>query len=69
MVIKRSEFKILEEIVEKCGVVNPTLKIKNLSKNLWQNMRNEYRSNIKLESNYVISLAILKCMCYDVLVP
>ncbi len=32
VVIKRSEFKILEEIVEKCGVVNPTLKIKNLSK-------------------------------------
>lgn len=32
VVIKRNEFKIFESIIEECGVVNPTLKIKNLSK-------------------------------------
>lgn len=32
VVIKRKEFKILEEIIEDFGVVKPTLKIKTLSK-------------------------------------
>ncbi len=32
VVIKRNEFKILEDIMDECGVSNPTLKIKNLSK-------------------------------------
>jgi uncharacterized protein YebE (UPF0316 family) len=32
VVINRKEFKILEEIMDECGVYNPTLKIKNLSK-------------------------------------
>lgn len=32
VVIKRKEFKILEQIMEECGVIDPTLKIKNLSK-------------------------------------
>lgn len=32
VVIKRKEFKILEEIIEEFGVMNPTLKIKSLSK-------------------------------------
>lgn len=32
VVIKRREFKVLEEIMGECGVSNPTLKIKNLSK-------------------------------------
>jgi uncharacterized protein YebE (UPF0316 family) len=32
VVIKRKEFKILEDIMDKYGVSNPTLKIKNLSK-------------------------------------
>ncbi len=32
VVIKRKEFKILEDIMNQCGVINPTLKIKNLSK-------------------------------------
>lgn len=32
VVIKRKEFKILEDIMDQCGVTNPTLKIKNLSK-------------------------------------
>lgn len=32
VVIKRREFKILEEIIEEYGVVNPTLKIKTLNK-------------------------------------
>jgi uncharacterized protein YebE (UPF0316 family) len=32
VVIKRKEFKVLESILDECGVSNPTLKIKNLSK-------------------------------------
>lgn len=32
VVIKRKEFKIFEHILDECGVNNPTLKIKNLSK-------------------------------------
>ena len=32
VVIKRNEFKVLEGILNECGVSNPTLKIKNLSK-------------------------------------
>ncbi len=32
VVIKRKEFKVLEDIMDNCGVTNPTLKIKNLSK-------------------------------------
>ncbi|GAA0180077.1 hypothetical protein SH2C18_28300 [Clostridium sediminicola] len=32
VVIKRKEFKVLEEIMDVCGVNNPTLKIKNLNK-------------------------------------
>lgn len=32
VVIKRKEFKIFENILDECGVNNPTLKIKNLSK-------------------------------------
>ena len=32
VVIRRKEFKILESIMEECGVTNPTLKIKNLNK-------------------------------------
>lgn len=32
VVIKRKELKVLENILTKCGVSNPTLKIKNLSK-------------------------------------
>jgi uncharacterized protein YebE (UPF0316 family) len=32
VVIKRKEFKILEQIMEEYGVVDPTLKIKNVSK-------------------------------------
>lgn len=32
VVIKRKEFKILEQIMEECGVSDPTLKIKTLSK-------------------------------------
>ncbi len=32
VVIKRNEFKILESIMDACGVSDPTLKIKNLSK-------------------------------------
>ncbi|WP_084053478.1 DUF5698 domain-containing protein [Desulfonispora thiosulfatigenes] len=32
VVIKRKEFKVLEKILDECGVQNPTLKIKNLSK-------------------------------------
>jgi len=32
VVIKRKEFKVLEEIIEEFGVINPTLKIKSLSK-------------------------------------
>lgn len=32
VIIKRKEFKILEEIMSECGVINPTLKIKNLNK-------------------------------------
>lgn len=32
VVIKRKEFKILESIMDECGVTNPTLKIKNLNK-------------------------------------
>lgn len=32
VVIKRKEFKILEEIIKGFGIVNPTLKIKTLSK-------------------------------------
>jgi uncharacterized protein YebE (UPF0316 family) len=32
VVIKRKEFKILEDIMEQCGVTDPTLKIKNLNK-------------------------------------
>lgn len=32
VVIKRCELKVLEDIMVKCGVDNPTLKIKNLSK-------------------------------------
>lgn len=31
VVIKRSELKILEKVMEECGVTNPTLKIKNLN--------------------------------------
>ena len=32
VVINRKEFKILEDIVEECGINTPTLKVKNLSK-------------------------------------
>jgi len=32
VVIKRNEFKVLEDIMVKCGVENPTLIVKNLSK-------------------------------------
>ncbi|TCO76856.1 DUF5698 domain-containing protein [Marinisporobacter balticus] len=32
VVIKRKEFKILEDIMDGCGVEHPTLKIKNLNK-------------------------------------
>ena len=32
VVIKRKEFKVLERIMEECGVTDPTLKIKNLNK-------------------------------------
>jgi uncharacterized protein YebE (UPF0316 family) len=32
VVIKRKEFKILEDIMDQCGVSDPTLKIKNLNK-------------------------------------
>ncbi|QZY55903.1 DUF5698 domain-containing protein [Crassaminicella profunda] len=32
VVIKRKEFKVLEDIMDTCGVHNPTLKIKNLNK-------------------------------------
>lgn len=32
VVIKRKEFKVFEDILDECGVSNPTLKIKNLSK-------------------------------------
>lgn len=32
VVIKRKEFKILENIMDQCGVSNPTLKIKSLNK-------------------------------------
>ncbi|SCY75481.1 DUF5698 domain-containing protein [Alkaliphilus peptidifermentans] len=32
VVIRRKEFKILEGIMEECGVTDPTLKIKNLNK-------------------------------------
>jgi uncharacterized protein YebE (UPF0316 family) len=31
VVIKRNEFKILEDIMDECGVTNPTLKIKKLN--------------------------------------
>ncbi|WP_105614329.1 DUF5698 domain-containing protein [Vallitalea okinawensis] len=31
VVIKRKEFKVLEDIMDACGIHNPTLKIKNLS--------------------------------------
>lgn len=32
VVIKRNEFKIFQDILDECGVSNPTLKVKNLSK-------------------------------------
>ncbi|SHJ88048.1 DUF5698 domain-containing protein [Tepidibacter formicigenes] len=32
VVIKRKEFKVLEKIMDECGVHNPTLKVKNLNK-------------------------------------
>jgi len=32
VVIRRKEFKILQEIMDECGVTDPTLKIKNLNK-------------------------------------
>lgn len=32
VIIKRKEFRILEDIIEEFGVINPTLKVKNLSK-------------------------------------
>lgn len=32
VVIKRKEFSVLEDIMDECGVNNPTLKIKNLNK-------------------------------------
>lgn len=32
VVIRRNEFKVFEDIIDECGVSNPTLKIKNLSK-------------------------------------
>ena len=32
VVIRRKEFKILQDIMDECGVVDPTLKIKNLNK-------------------------------------
>ena len=32
VVIKRKEFKILESIIEECGVENPTLKVKTLNR-------------------------------------
>jgi len=32
VVIQRNEFKVLEHIMDECGISNPTLKIKNLSK-------------------------------------
>ena len=32
VVIKRKEFKVLEGIMDECGVIDPTLKIKNLNR-------------------------------------
>lgn len=32
VIIKRKEFKILEDIIEEFGIINPTLKVKTLSK-------------------------------------
>ncbi len=32
VVIKRKEFKVFQDILNECGVSNPTLKVKNLSK-------------------------------------
>lgn len=32
IVIKRKEFKILEDIIEEFGIINPTLKVKNINK-------------------------------------
>ena len=32
VVIKRKEFKVLQDIMDECGVMDPTLKIKNLNK-------------------------------------
>lgn len=32
VVIKRKEFKVLEDILNECGIISPTLKIKNLNK-------------------------------------
>ncbi|MCF6460325.1 DUF5698 domain-containing protein [Clostridium sp. Cult3] len=32
VVINRKEFRILEDIIEECGINTPTLKVKNLSK-------------------------------------
>ena len=32
VIIKRKEFKILEDIIEEYGVINPTLKVKTLNK-------------------------------------
>lgn len=32
VVIRRKEFKVLEGIMDECGVTNPTLKIKNINK-------------------------------------
>ena len=32
VVIKRKEFKILEDIMDQCGVTDPTLKVKNLNR-------------------------------------
>ena len=32
VVIKRKEFRVLEDIMDTCGITDPTLKIKNLNK-------------------------------------
>ena len=32
VVINRKEFRVLEDIIEECGINTPTLKVKNLSK-------------------------------------
>jgi len=32
VVIRRKEFKVFERIVEECGIIDPTMKIKNISR-------------------------------------